>query len=265
MNDIAAQAVKSDAVAIELAGVAVTHYEGAPNEVLIRDVNWRIGFGDFWVVGGRRSCGKSSLLLTAAGMNRPADGTLRILGQDLASAREKDQMAWRRRIGFVFELSGRLFSHLTVAQNIALPLQYHHAMDEAEVAAKVDELLALTELHSFAQYMPSRLSLEAQQRVGLARALTAPVEVLFLDSPLTTLAWRETLWWLDFLRRLRETHRVNGKLLTVVASADDFRGWLDVATHFAIVEGGRFRALGGQEQVAATVEPAVREFLANES
>ena len=56
--------------------------------------------------------------------------------------------------------------------------------------------------HSFAQYMPSRLSLEAQQRVGLARALTVPVEVLFLDSPLTTLAWRETLWWLDFLRRL---------------------------------------------------------------
>src|SRR5208282_3649188 len=156
----------------------------------------------------------------------------------------------RRRIGFVFEISGRLFSHLTVAQNIALPLQYHHAISEAEVVVKVNELLTLTELQPYAHYMPSRLSLEAQQRVGLARALTAPVEVLFLDSPLTTLAWRETRWWLDFLRRLRETHRVHGKPLTVVASADDFRGWLDVATQFAIVEGGRFRALGGQEQVA---------------
>jgi phospholipid/cholesterol/gamma-HCH transport system ATP-binding protein len=255
----------SENCAIELAGVVVTHHEGAPEEVLIRDVNWRIGSGDFWVVGGRRSCGKSSLLLAAAGMNRPADGTLRMFGQDLSGATEKDQLEWRRRIGFVFELSGRLFSHLTVAQNIALPLQYHHALNEAEVIARVNEMLALTELQPFAQHMPSRLSLEAQQRVGLARALAAPVEVLFLDSPLTTLAWREMRWWLDFLRRLRETRRVNGKPLTVVASADDFRGWLDVATHFAIVEGGRFRALGGQEQVAATAEPAVREFLGSEN
>jgi phospholipid/cholesterol/gamma-HCH transport system ATP-binding protein len=265
MSDDATQTVKSDVVAIELAGVAVTHYEGAADEVLVRDVNWRIGFGDFWVAGGRRSCGKSSLLLAAAGMNRPADGTLRMFGQDLSGASEKDQMEWRRRIGFVFELSGRLFSRLTVAQNIALPLQYHHALNEAEVIARVNDLLALTELQPFAQYTPSRLSLEAQQRVGLARALAAPVDVLFLDSPLTTLAWRETRWWLDFLRRLRETRRVNGKPLTLVASADDFRGWFDVATHFAIVEGGRFRTLGGQQQVAAAAEPEVREFLASES
>ena len=250
--------------AIELTGVAVTHYEGATEDVLVRDVNWRIEFGDFWVVGGRRSCGKSSLLLAAAGMNRPAAGALRVLGQDLSGASEKDQMEWRRRIGFVFELGGRLFSHLTVAQNIALPLRYHHPGAEADIVARVNALLALTELQQYAQYMPSRLSLEAQQRVALARALTAPVEVLFLDSPLTPLAWREMRWWLDFLKRLRDTQRVNERPLTLVASADDFRGWLDVATQFAIVEGGRFRALGGQKQVAATAEPDVREFLATE-
>ena len=253
-----------NAAAIELAGVDVTHYESASDTVLVREVNWRIGFGEFWVVGGRQSSGKTSLLLTAAGLNRPSAGTLQILGCDLATASEQDQIGWRRRIGFVFEHRGRLFNHLSVAQNIALPLQYHLDIDDSEVAARVDELLTLTDLQEYAQRTPSRLSLGVQQRVGLARALTSSAEVLFLDSPLTTLPLREMRWWLDFLRRLRETHRAQDQLLTIVASADDFRGWLDVASQFAIVDGGRFDVVGGRGQVEAATEPTLRDFLANE-
>jgi ABC-type transporter Mla maintaining outer membrane lipid asymmetry ATPase subunit MlaF len=264
MAEATSRDTKSDAAAIELAGVDVTHYERASDTVLVRDVNWGIGFGEFWVVGGRQSSGKTSLLLTAAGLNRPAGGTLRILGCDLAAASEQDQIGWRRRMGFVFEHRGRLFSHLSVAQNIALPLQYHLDIDDSEVAARVDELLTLTDLQDYAQRTPSRLSLGVQQRVGLARALTSSVEVLFLDSPLTTLALREMRWWLDFLRRLQETRRAQGKLMTIVASADDFRGWLDVASHFAIVDGGRFSVVGGRRQVEAAAEPTLRDFLAKE-
>jgi phospholipid/cholesterol/gamma-HCH transport system ATP-binding protein len=265
MADANAQTMNSDNVAIELADVDVTQYEGASDAVVVRGVNWRIGLGEFWVVSGRPSTGKSSLLLTAAGLNRPAGGTLRIFGQDLAGASEKDQVAWRRRIGFAFEYAGRLFSHLTVAQNIALPLQYHRAIDDAEAAARVDELLTITGLRDYADSMPSRLSLGVQQRAGLARALASPVEVLFLDDPLTTLSLREERWWLDFLRQLRETQAAQDRPMTIVASADDFHGWIDVASHFAIVGDGRFDAVGGREQLAAAVEPAVREFLMNEA
>jgi phospholipid/cholesterol/gamma-HCH transport system ATP-binding protein len=208
--------------------------------------------------------------MTAAGLNRPTAGTLRILGKDVAEVHEKDRVEWRRRIGYVFEYSGRLFSHLTVAQNIALPLQYHRGKDEGEIVAKVEELLTMTELQDYAGHLPSRLSLGVQQRVGLARALAptwekgSTIEVLFLDNPLTTLSPRECRWWLDFVRQLHENYRAKGKPLAVVASADDFRGWTDVAAQFAIVGDGRFQVVGGREQLSASAEPVVRDFLVKE-
>ena len=255
----------TNAGVIELVGVQISQVD-APEVMMMGDVSWRIGGGDFWVVSGRQASGKSSLLLTAAGMNRPMRGTLRILGKDVAEAHEKDPVDWRRRIGYVFGYSGRLFSHLTVAENIALPLQYHGGKHEDEIAARVDELLTLTELRDYAGRMPSHLTLGVQQRVGLARALgsMSGVEVLFLDNPLSTLSPRECRWWLDFLQQLHENRRTKGKPLTVVASADDFRGWTDIADQFAIVADGRFQVIGGREQLSASAEPVVQDFLVKE-
>ncbi|HTS19184.1 MAG TPA: ATP-binding cassette domain-containing protein [Verrucomicrobiae bacterium] len=262
---------KVQPVTIELAGVLVMHYEDTSDAVVVRDVTWRIGAGEFWVVGGRPSSGKSSLLLTAAALNRPAGGTLRIFGEDFNHARERDRIAWSRRIGFVFAESGRLFSHLTVARNIALPLQYRPNLDERVIAARVEELLGQIGLRDFASSMPSRLSLSAQQRVALARALApisesgqATIDVLFLDNPLTTLSLREARWWVNFLGKLRESRRAGGNPLAIVASADDFGGWIDVAEQFAVVDGGQFRVIGGRERVEAANEPMVRELLTSE-
>jgi phospholipid/cholesterol/gamma-HCH transport system ATP-binding protein len=263
MSNVTMKNANADAPAIELADVQIS-YMDAPEVVLIQDVNWRIGVGDFWVVSGRSLSGKSVLLMTAAGLNRPVRGTLRILGQDVAEAHEKDRVNWRRRIGYVFEHSGRLFGLLNVAQNIALPMQYHPGMEEADIAARVDELLTLTELQDYADEMPSHLGLSIQQRVGLARALALSAEVLFLDNPLSTLSLRECRWWLDFLRQLQESRRAQGKPLTLVASADDFRGWAGAASRFAVVEGGRFQVVGGRDELSASAEPVVQEFLAKD-
>lgn len=250
----------SDETIIELSGVNVTHVD-APETVVARTVDWRIACGEFWVVGGAQSSGRTSLLMTAAGLNRPAAGTLRIFGCDLAEAGEEDQVGWRRRIGFVFEHGGRLFSHLNVAENIALPLQYHHDLDDAAALTKVNELLAKLDLQKHADQSPSRLSLPVQQRVSLARALAAASEILFLDNPLWAMSARDGRWWLNFLNELKRTHAPGSPPLTLVASADDFRGWLDVADRFAILEGGRLQVIGGREQVEGSQEPVVREFL----
>jgi phospholipid/cholesterol/gamma-HCH transport system ATP-binding protein len=250
----------SDETVIELSGVDVTHTE-TPHAVVARAVDWRIGRGDFWVVGGAQASGRTSLLMTAAGLNRPAAGTLRIFGRDLAEAGEEDQVGWRRRIGFVFEHGGRLMSHLNVAENIALPLQYHRDLDDAAALAKVNELLAKLELERYANQSSSRLSLRIQQRVSLARALAAGPEILFLDNPLWAMSARDGRWWLNLLNELKRTREPGQPPLTLVVSADDFRGWLEVADRFAILEGGRFQLIGGREQVEGSREPVVREFL----
>lgn len=247
---------------IELIGVDVSPSE-APERILMRDVQWRIGRGEFWIVGGEQASGKSSLLMTAAGLNRPAGGTLRIFGRQLSEATEQDQVGWRRRIGYVFENGGRLFSHLTVAQNIALPLQYHLHLDDDETVAKVEEILKLGDLQAYAAATPSRLSLRVQQRVSLLRALTASPEILFLDNPLAGLAVRDSRWWLKYLGQLRAAMRFEDEPLTLVVGCDDFRGWLEAGTHFAVIEKGRFREVGDREKVRATEEPFVREFLTN--
>jgi ABC-type transporter Mla maintaining outer membrane lipid asymmetry ATPase subunit MlaF len=247
-------------VPVELAGVDVAH-PSAPATVLLEGVDWRIAAGELHVVAGEQGSGRTALLVTAAGLGRPAAGTVRLFGHDLATASDSLQAEWRRRIGFVFEHGGRLLSHLTVAENVALPLQYHLGLDAAEARGEAARLLAANGLGAVADAMPSRLSVRLQQRASLVRALALPKEVLFLDNPLSGTTARGGEWWLDVLRRLRADPTATGVPLTVVASCDDFAPWLDVATHFALIEGRRLRLLGGRAALVGSGEVAVRDFL----
>jgi len=251
----------SETTVIELHEVDIVH-EDAPSQVLIRSVNWQIHAGQCWAIGGDPASGKSSLLATAAGLNRPGSGTLKMFGRALADASEAEQVAWRRRLGFVFENGGRLLTHLTVAENVALPLEYHADMDEATLFARVDELLTRTELRPYADALPSRLSPRLQQRVALARAIAVPTDVLLLDDPLGGLGLRDARWWLNLLRAMQSEQKSKGGALTILATCGDFRGWMGLATDFAILQGEQFRTLGGRDELLASHEPAVREFLA---
>ena len=82
---------------------------------------WTVAAGDYWVVGGLPGTGKSDLLATAAGLQRPLRGTHLLFGEDLARLDEPALIQKRLRVGLVFENGGRLFNRLTVAENLALP------------------------------------------------------------------------------------------------------------------------------------------------
>ena len=227
---------------IELQRVDVAH-EDAPHQVVLHGVTWTIAEGDWWVVCGGPASGKTALLTVAAGLAPASGGELRILGADPRRASESEQMALRRRIGFVFEGGGRLLGRLSVAENLALPLSYHGELEADAVRERVEALLARAELEAVAGLSPGRLSLALQQRVALLRAVAAPVRVLFLDDPLRGLAPSHVHWWLSFLSDLRDERLAAGEPLALVASAYEFAPWRDHADRWATLEDGRLQVL----------------------
>ena len=245
---------------VELAGVTVAP-PSAPATILLEGVDWTVGVGEIHAVAGEQGSGRSGLLATAAGLQRAAAGTVRLFGDDLADLPGAEQAAQRRRIGFVFEHGGRLLSHLTVAENVALPLQYHAGIDPAEARGRADELLALHGLGGLGDATPSRLSVRLQQRVGLVRTVAVPKDLLFLDNPLAGTTARGSEWWLEALQRLRDDRQTAGTPLTVVATCDDFGPWLALATHFALIDGRRLRLIGDRQALSGTADADLRDFL----
>jgi ABC-type transporter Mla maintaining outer membrane lipid asymmetry ATPase subunit MlaF len=248
----AAQTIDSPpatSTALEMIDVTVTSLKDSAR-VMVEGVNWTVATGDFWVIGGLHASGKSDFLALAAGIVRPARGTYRVFGRQLIGGYENELLATRLRLGLVFD-GGQLLNHLTIAENIALPICYHGDCAPADAAARVDELLELTGLTPWAGETPNTISRNWQQRAGLARALALKPEVLFLDNPLTGLDPRDAAWWLDLLAQLSAGHPVvNGRAMTLVASGDDFRPWQGRARQFAMLKHKQFLNLGNRPEAA---------------
>jgi ABC-type transporter Mla maintaining outer membrane lipid asymmetry ATPase subunit MlaF len=217
--------------------------EEQPDVVVVRNVDWRISAGEWWAIDGGPGSGKTSLLATAAGLTAPIAGTIRIFGEPYWKVGESEQVALRRRIGFVFDGGGRLFAHMTVLENLMLPIQYHTNCDSASARERALELLARIGVEEHANTTPARISLAQQKKVALARTLTAPIEVLFLDSPIVGLGPEDARWWLDFLRELLAGAAARGESMSVVATGYDLGRWLGWADHFGVLSGGSFRSL----------------------
>ena len=237
-------------------------HERAPGVPAIEDVNWRVGAGEFWVVGGLQHSGKSVLLTAAAGINRPLRGMLRLFGAGVATLEEDERFLHLLRVGLVFENDGRLFTRMTVAENVALPLLYHADGSDAGAGARMRAVLEATGLLDVADTPAASLPRNLRQRVGLARALALAPEVLLVDNPLSHLPLREARWWLGFLRQLADGHALSGRRpMTIVATADELRPWCDCAQHFAVLDQRRLKVLGGRRELEACGEPLIRELL----
>jgi ABC-type transporter Mla maintaining outer membrane lipid asymmetry ATPase subunit MlaF len=236
------------------------------SEVEVSAINWRVLPESFWVVAGGFGSGKSDFLMTAAGLQRTESGIVKIFGHETFQLKEELLVEHRRRVGVVFSNGGRLFNRLTVAENVALPLRYHHNWAEADAENSVREILQLTDLVPFAHRVPSALSPTWQQRVALARALILRPEILLLDKPLAGMAARHQRWWLDFLVKLSEgSVFYGGKRIVIVATTENFQLWKDVARQFAVLRNNRWQEIGGRAELDASGELLQNEVWADES
>ena len=244
---------------IELRGVTVTTMRDSSFVVLAR-VDWQVARGDFWVVAGQPHAGKSDLILLAAGLMPPLSGRCELFGQDPQTWNEV-HLDQRLRIGAVLQ-SGQLFSHLTIAENVALPLRYHKNLTAAEAADETKRLLDLMELAPLADVTPANVAAGWRQRAALARALILRPELLLLDNPLAGFAARHVFWWTRFLDQLWHGHGFfGGRPLTIVATTDDLRPWKNARRQFALLHEQKFVPLGAWSGVENSPDPVVKELL----
>ncbi len=229
---------------------------------VLQDVSWRVCEGEYWAIAGLARTGKTNLILTAAGVLRPLRGACRLFGREFSPGYEQEHLKERLQIGVVFD-GGQLLHHLTLAENVALPLAYHatEGADET-VAQRCAALLEFTGLLRWANVRPADVNRSWQQRFGLARALALRPKVLLLDNPLSGLDPRDLNWWLETLALLAAGHPIcDGRPLTLVVTGDDLRPWRERAQQFALVSDGAFQTLGSRADIAAHPEPLLRELL----
>ena len=255
-------AASAAAAVIEMIDVSIG-LAGAVETAAVEGIHCAIAAGDYWVIGGPPGSGKTDLLATMAGLYRPLKGTLRLFGKHSAKLDEDDFRAARLRIGLVFDNGGRLFNHLTVAENIALPLRYHREGQSGPTEERVSRILEVTGLTALARDLAGQIKHGSRQRVGLARALALGPEILLLDNPLTGLGQRESRWWREFLARLAAGHELTGgQPVTLAITCDDLRPWADQGKQFALLRQKRWVRIGGRIELASSEEPYLRELLA---
>lgn len=252
----------TETLALELRAVMVTAMRG-PNVVVAQNVNWAVREGEFWILAAPQNTGKTDFMMTLGGITSPAAGEFRFFGTTMPIF-EEARLTERLRLGLVFD-GGQLLNALTITENIALPLRYHTNLSQAQIDARVNELLKTTELTPWAHNTPVNVPRAWQQRAGLARALAMQPDVLLLDSPLSGLDPRHTYWWLKFLDELmRESATKNGKKLTLIVSGDDLRPWRRHANRVACLHQQQLLVLGDWTNVAASEESIVKELLREE-
>ena len=186
-----------------------TVHVGDQSLSIIKDVDIHVNAGEFVVIMGKSGSGKSTLLGLLAALDYPDSGDVKLAGQALSRLNEDDLAVIRQRdMGFVFQ-SFHLLPTLTVAENIAFPLDIARRPD----AARVDELIEAVDLGHRRHSLPNQLSGGEQQRTAVARALVSRPKIVFADEPTGNLDEQNANQVMQLLLDLRQK---TGSALVVV-------------------------------------------------
>ncbi len=207
----------------------------------LRDVSLDIQSGELVALLGPSGCGKTTLLRIIAGLETPDQGSILFSGEDTTDVHVRE-----RQVGFVFQHYA-LFRHMTVFENVAFGLRVkpkRQRPSEAQIKAKVHELLSLVQLDWLADRYPSQLSGGQRQRIALARALAVEPKVLLLDEPFGALDAKVRKELRRWLRRLHDELHVTSIFVT-----HDQEEALEVADRVVLMNAGRVEQIGSPQQV----------------
>lgn len=174
------------------------------NFVVMHDLTFDINEKDIFVIMGGSGCGKSTLLRHLIGLSKPAKGSIFYEGEDFTAAEESERQKFIQRFGVMYQ-SGALWSSLTLAENVALPMEEYRKISPSRVKDLVAYKLALVGLAGYEDYYPSEISGGMKKRAGIARAMALDPDILFLDEPSAGLDPLSSRRLDDLILRLRDS------------------------------------------------------------
>lgn len=150
--------------------------------ILQKDMSFDVKKRDIFIIMGGSGCGKSSLLRVLTGLVPPLKGSVYIDGQNFTASKPNVQKEIMKKCGILYQ-SGGLFSSMTLAENIALPLEQYTSYSAKTIKEIASLKLALVGLAGFEDFYPAQISGGMKKRAGLARALALDPDILYFDEP----------------------------------------------------------------------------------
>ena len=261
--------------AIRFERVRIGFHEGD----ILRGVSFDVQARETLVLLGETGTGKTLSLKLAAGLLRPSAGNIQVLGKNVSSMEERDLLAFRRQMGFVFQ-EGALFDSMTVGDNVAYRL-IEDGLKDDEIEPRVHEVLRFVELEDTVDLFPSELSGGMRRRVSIARALINQPPIVLYDSPTAGLDPVTSQTIITLILRLRDVYGVTALLATqrlqdgfalanfrfdaatkrVVPSVSNGNAAGMAATRFLVLREGGVYFEGGQEDLVHTKDEYLERFL----
>jgi phospholipid/cholesterol/gamma-HCH transport system ATP-binding protein len=226
--------------------------------VIQRDLTFSIQPGEIFIIMGGSGCGKSTLLRCLIGLLRPATGEVFYDGEHFWAAAAAERERMMRRCGVLYQ-SGALWSSMTLAENVALPLETYRALRPRELRAVVSLKLALVGLAGFEDFYPFELSGGMRKRAALARAMALDPDILFFDEPSAGLDPLSSRRLDDLILELRASLGA-----TIVVVTHELASILTIGDNsvFLDTETKTMLAVGNPKTLRDTSpEPKIRAFL----
>ena len=226
---------------------------------ILRGFSLKVYEGETLVLLGRSGGGKSVFLRHLMGLMQPVSGNIRVDGQNIVGLKERELARVRRCMGILFQ-NGALFDSMNVGDNVAFPLRERGETDEGLITAKVDTALQMVNLHGQQKKMPVNLSGGMRKRVALARALINEPRCMLYDEPTAGLD-PIVADSIDVLIR-----RLQRKLgVTSIVVTHDMKSAFAIADHVALLHEGQCYFYGTCDQLRASTDPVIRDFVEGRS
>lgn len=236
--------------------ISIRHvYQTFGSRQILKDVSLTVKDGETMVILGASGSGKSTLLKLIIGLLTPTSGEVLVDGKDMGRLSEEELSKARRNMGFVFQYSA-LFDSMNVKENVAFGLRMHTKLPEEEIDRIVKEKLHLVGLDGIENLMPSSLSGGMKKRVSLARAIALEPKIILYDEPTAGL---DPIRSTDISLLIKHTQKALHATSVVVTH--DLKSAEMIADRMAFLYKGSFLAIGRPEELKASEDERVRQFM----